>query len=311
MRRATAARFRARRAPLLEPLEHRHLMAGWSPVGDETLVNDTTAGTQSTTFESHKAIASDGSGRYVVVWSGAGADDPDGIYARLYDAAGPLGGSFPVNTTTGGTQSEPAVAMDDAGAFVVVWTSAGTDGSGRGVRGQRFSAAGLPQGEFQVNAVAGGDQFQPSVAADADGDFVVTWTSENTDGAGYGIAARRFDAAGVPQGAGQFNVNAYTGGNQVYSRVAMDDAGNFTVVWQSDYLPTSSIGIFGQRYTAAGAAIGSWWVVNTTTGGFQLAPAVAMNGSGQFVVAWTSDSQDGAGNGRGIYAPRYAAGGAP
>ena len=308
MRRTTAGILRARRAPLLETLERRHLMAGWSPVGPESLVNDTTAGVQLTTADSHTAIAGDDSGHYVIAWSGNGSGDPDGIYARRYDASGALGGSFRVNTTIAGVQHEAAVAMDNAGNFVVVWSSNGTDGSGWGVYGQRYNAAGVALGaEFRVNVTTAGNQYQPSVAMDADGDFVVTWTSENTDGAGLGISARRYNAAGAAVG-GVISVNAYTPGNQVLSRVAMDDAGAFTVVWQSDYVPTSSIGIFGQRFTAAGATIGTWFVVNTTTGGFQLAPAIGMNGSGAFVVAWTSDSQDG--SGRGIFAQRYTAGGA-
>lgn len=305
---ARAANRRGRRAPFLEPLERRHLMAGWSPIGPETVVNDSTAGVQETAFESHKSIASNDNGAFVVVWSGAGSGDASGIFARRYDASGALGGSFRVNTTTSGVQTEAAVAMDNAGNFIVVWSSNGQDGGGWGVYGQRYNAAGVAQGgEFRVNVTTSGNQNQPSVAADADGDFVITWTTANLDGDGTGIGGRRYNAGGVAQG-GEIRVNDYTDGNQVLSRVAMDDAGNFVAVWQSDYPPTGSIGIFGQRFSAAGAAIGLWFVANTTTGGFQLAPSIGMNASGAFVVAWTSDSQDGSGNG--IYAQRYTSAGA-
>ena len=302
-RRSTAAAVRSRRSPVLELLEDRYLMAGWSPVGPETLVNDTTAGIQETAFEGKKAIASDDNGRYVVVWSGSGTGDADGTYARLYDAAGPLGPSFRVNTFTAGEQTEAAVAMDNSGNFVVTWSSNGQDGGGWGVYGQRFNSAGVAQGgEFRVNGTTAGDQDQPSVAMDAVGNFVVSWTSANLDGTGTGIGAQRFNAAGTAQG-GEIHVNAYTDGNQLYSAVAMNDAGKFTVVWQSDYVPTASVGIFGQRFNESGSLSGSWFVVNTTTAGFQLAPAIGMNATGAFVVAWTSDSQDG--SGRGIFAQRY------
>jgi hypothetical protein len=308
LRRSTAAAVRSRRSPVLELLEDRYLMAGWSPVGPETLVNDTTAGVQETTFEGKKAIASDDSGHYVVVWSGSGAGDPDGVYARLYDAAGAVGPSFRVNTFTAGEQTEAAVAMDNSGNFVVTWSSNGQDGGGWGVYGQRFNSAGAAQGgEFRVNVTTSGNQHQPAVAMDAAGNFVATWTSDNLDGTGTGIAARRYNAAGTALG-GEVHVNAYTDGNQLYSAVAMDDAGNYTVVWQSDYVPTSSIGIFAQRYNTAGGAVGTWFVVNTTTAGFQLTPSIGMSATGAFVVAWTSDSQDG--SGRGIFAQRYSAAGA-
>src|SRR5688500_3600368 len=163
-RRASAAIVRARRAPMLETLELRYLMAGWAPVGPETLVNDTTAGIQETTFEGRKAVASDDNGRYVVVWSGSGSGDADGIYARLYNSTGALGSSFRVNTTTAGVQTEAAVAMDNTGRFIVVWSSSGQDGSGWGVYGQRYSAAGAAQGaQFRVNTTTSGNQNQPSV----------------------------------------------------------------------------------------------------------------------------------------------------
>ena len=67
-------------------------------------------------------------------------------------AQDPAGAEFQVNSYTTGYQGFPAVASDENGNFVVAWSS-GQDGSGFGVFGQRFSAAGLPQGgEFQVNS---------------------------------------------------------------------------------------------------------------------------------------------------------------
>src|SRR5262245_56825311 len=63
---------------------------------------------------------------------------------------------------------------------------------------QLLSAA--PVGpEFQVNTFTTNNQLAAAVATDADGDFVVTWTS-NQDGSGNGIYAQRYNAAGVAQG---------------------------------------------------------------------------------------------------------------
>src|SRR4051812_19103447 len=71
--------------------------------------------------------------------------------------------------------------------------------------------------EFRVNTFTTGAQktfFQSpqSVAVDAAGDFVVTWSSVGQDGSAYGIYAQRYNAAGVPQG-GEFQVNAFTTNN--------------------------------------------------------------------------------------------------
>ena len=65
--------------------------------------------------------------------------------------------------------------MDADGDFVVTWSSHGQDGSGWGVYAQRYNAAGVTQGgEFRVNTTTANTQGSPTVAMDADGDFVVT-----------------------------------------------------------------------------------------------------------------------------------------
>src|SRR5688572_15958002 len=82
-------------------------------------------------------------------------------------------------------------------------------------------------------------------------------------------------SAQVPSG-GDVQVNAYTTGRQyAFARfVAVDADGDFVAVWTSDHDGSVS-GVFGQRFTAAGAALGSEFRVNTYTTGFQGEPAVA------------------------------------
>ena len=43
------------------------------------------------------------------------------------------------------------------------------------------------------------------MAMDADGDFVVAWTSQDQDGSSTGVYAQRYNAAGLPQGGGDRN----------------------------------------------------------------------------------------------------------
>src|SRR6185436_1988872 len=120
--------------------------------------------------------ASDANGNFVVVWQSADAN-VEGIYGRRFDASGtPQGAEFRVNSYTTGTQDDPAVASDANGNFVVVWDSNGQDGHARGIFGQRFNAAGVPQGAlFQANTYTTNQQRFPAVSADASGDFVVVW----------------------------------------------------------------------------------------------------------------------------------------
>ncbi len=212
-----------------------------------------------------------------------------------------------VNTYTSGSQGSPAVAIDDDGDFVVVWASYGQDGSNNGVYAQRFNADGTPAGaEFLVNTTTSNSQTSPDVAMNADGDFVVTWDSSLQDGSGAGVYAQRFSADGVAQGS-EFRVNTYTSSGQSLSSVAMDDDGDFVVVWGSSGQDGNGYGVYAQRYNTAGVAQGGEFLVNTYTSGTQGVARVAMDADGDFVVVWNSSGQDG--NSNGVYAQRYNAAG--
>jgi hypothetical protein len=269
-------------------------------VGGEFRVN-----TYTTSMQYLPAVAMDAAGTFVVVWQSYTQDGSGfGIFGQRYDAAGAaVGGEFRVNTYTTNGQYLPAVAMDAAGNFVVVWESLSQDGDNVDVFGQRYDAGGVPRGsEFQVNTYTTNYQGFPAVAVDAAGNFAVIWQSNGQDGSSVGVFGQRYDAAGAAVG-GEFGANTYTGDNQGASAVAADGAGNFVVVWQSYAQDGSGFGVFGQRYDAAGAAVGGEFRVNTYTADRQGAPAVAADGAGNFVVVWHSYSQDG--GSPGIFGQRY------
>ncbi len=229
---------------------------------------------------------------------------------RCLLSAGPstIGSEFQINTYTTGAQVNPAVASSAAGDYVVVWQSAGQDGGGYGVYGQRYNPAGAAQGsEFRVNTYTTNDQKNPTVAMDALGDFVVAWESQGQNGTLFGIYAQRYNSSGVAQGS-EFEVNSFTSGNQEMPSVAMDSGGDFVIAWQSYGQDGSDFGVEAQRYNAAGTAQGSAFQINTFTTGNQQNPSVAMDSTGDFVIAWESEAQDG--GGYGVYAQRYNAAGA-
>jgi len=229
---------------------------------------------------------------------------PSAAWAQV----GPLGPEFRVNTYTTDTQYSPAVASDAAGNFIVVWTSLGQDGSSYGVFGQRYASSGTPLGaEFRVNAYTTGAQGYPSVAADPSGNFVVVWQSLGQDGSAYGIFGQRYASSGAPQGP-EFRVNTYTTSYQRGPSVAADSSGNFVVVWQSLGQDGSAYGIFGQRYSSAGAPQGPEFRVNTYTANEQASSSIASDPSGSFVVVWGSALQDGSSGG--AFGQRYASSGA-
>ena len=228
------------------------------------------------------------------------------------DVAAPgdrIGSEFKVNTITTSHQMKSSIAMDADGDFVVVWESSGDqDGSGYGIYAQRYTTNGTVAGtEFLVNSHTTADQRYPSIAMDADGDFVVAWQSRNQDGSNWGIYAQRYSADGTPSVDGEFRVNSHTSNAQTYPQVAMDADGDFVVAWDSDLQDGSEYGVYAQRYNANGIAAGDEFQVNTYTTNYQLYSRIAMDADGDFVVAWTSNGQDG--DSYGIYARRYNADG--
>src|SRR5512140_3628898 len=99
------------------------------------------------------------------------------------------------------------------------------------------------------------------------------------------IMAARWGSAQVAAG-GEFQINTYTSGDQIWPSVASEAAGNFVVVWQSIGQDGSSWGIFGQRYDASGVPRGGEFQVNTYTTYSQLGPQVVTDSAGRFVVVW-------------------------
>ncbi|MHC4400564.1 MAG: trypsin-like serine protease, partial [Planctomycetota bacterium] len=273
----------------------------------EELINPSEIGNQD-----RPAVATNASGDYVVVWVDTDTTTGDtNIVGRLYDRFGnPQGAQFTVNQYTTGPQIMPDVAMDSFGNFVVTWSGEGEVNSrtieSSGVFARAYDAFGTAQDDqFMVNQFRQSVQDSPAVAKDANGDFVITWTSYGQDGDRDGIYARRYDFLGQSQG-DEFQVNSTWSNRQQNPDVATDDSGNFAIVWSSYRNPgeNSEWGVFGQRFDSEGNAVGGEFRINNNTNDDQLDAHVAMDSDGDFAVAWSSFLQDG--NGWGIFARRYS-----
>ena len=227
-----------------------------------------------------------------------GATGEDGVAEDSFTAKfRPVGSEFQVNTYTSYAQFAPAVAIDADGNFVVVWESnlsGGTDVD-FSVQGQRYASDGAALGgQFQVNTYTTSTQASPSVAVDADGDFVVVWASDGsqgTDSARSSIQGQRYASDGSTRGA-EFQVNSFTTGRQRYPAVALAPDGDFVVVWQSNGSPdtdSASSSIQGQRFASDGSVLGGQFQVNSYTTSSQGVPAVAVDSDGDFVVVWQSN----------------------
>jgi hypothetical protein len=110
--------------------------------------------TYTTSSQYDPSVASLGDGGFVVTWMSDGQDgDGDGIFGQRYDSSGNTAGSeFQINTYTTSGQWNPSTTSLNDGGFVVMWSSVGQDGSGRGVFGQRFDANGVMVERISSNA---------------------------------------------------------------------------------------------------------------------------------------------------------------
>ena len=219
------------------------------PSGTEFQVNSTT--TNPFYQQQYPSVAADRDGNFVVVWvrSNLGTS---WVLGRRFTADGtPQGADFAVSSGVFmyGIHLHPRVARTPEGSFVVVWSY--TDSQEWGdVLARRFTANATPVGsDFRVNEYTTSvlsAQHTPDVDVDADGDFVITWTSQTgQDGDREGVFGRRFDSSGVP--GSEFRLSTYTTGTQWNTSVSSDSAGNFVVAWVSND-QNGVDGVFAQRY---------------------------------------------------------------
>ncbi|CAN7188527.1 M10 family metallopeptidase C-terminal domain-containing protein [Rhizobium sp. LjRoot254] len=223
----------------------RRYNAAGETVGTETQVNSITTGIQE-----QQAVAVLADGGWIVTWHSL--DQPEqghNVIQQRYNAAGEtVETDALVNTTTAGLQGEPSVAALVDGGWVVAWRSDGQDGSGAGIYLQRYGADGATVGvETQVNTYTTGEQEGPSIAALADGGWVVTWDSDGQDGSETGVYQQRYDADGAAAGT-ETLVNLFTTDYQFSRGLTAHDDGSWVVSWTSEDQDGSNRGVYQRHY---------------------------------------------------------------
>ncbi|MBU1626428.1 hypothetical protein KKB18_03590, partial [bacterium] len=260
------------------------------PLGDEFQVNVHTDAEQY-----DPSVAMDSTGNFfAVAWTSSNQDTENslGIYAKLYSTDGNLiKDEFLVNTYTSSNQQYTYAALDSNGNFIITWGSFGQDGDGYGVYAKIYDNTGsVKKDEFQVNTYTDSYQLIPSVAMGTNGNFVVTWSSYNQDGDGYGVYANIFDENGE-ETADEFQVNKYIDSTQYYSYVALDNDGNFVITWQSYGQDGYSYGVFAQGYDSTGTPLGREFQINSYSRGYQGRAEISMTGDGKYVIVYRSFNQ--------------------
>jgi len=276
--------------------------ADGTPNGGEFQVN-----TYTTDRQWHPVAAMNDAGQFVIAWESNEQDwNGYGIFAQLYGSDGvAVGDEFLVNTYRPSGQTEPTATMDVDGRFAIAWRGPIPNDTGVGFFAQRYLADGTPDGdEYRLLTYDGNERLDPLAAVDAEGNFVrvrVAYDSHSD-----GIYAQRYFADGTLNGE-EFLVNTVEQSRQRDPAVAMAGNGRFVVTWHSFHIADGDDrgDVYAQMYHPNGMPDGGEFLVNITTDNYQTFPAVAMNDSGDFVVAWDSWGTDDASYG--ISARRFRA----
>ncbi len=258
-------------------------------VGDAFRVNTTIRGEQYA-----PAVAVESDGDFIIAWAGRGIADKSGIFIQRYESDGTrVGDEIIVNSTLGGTQTSPSIAVNDSGAFVVAWEGAGR-GDTSGVFFRRFNTDGALGTEARANTTTDDHQRSTSVAFLESGEFVIGWQSRHQDGSDWSVQSQLYNSVGLRVG-DEFQLNSTTDQSQSEVALAADPDGGYVATWQSRGQDGDGWGIVGRRIGADGTTADAEVVINEATAGDQVAPAIAVAEDGQWIAAWASGSSTRAG----------------
>lgn len=197
---------------------------------------------------------------------------------------------FRVNTSTTNAQRNPDVAMDLDGNFVIVWDSEGqTISYFNGVYMQRYDKNGKAvSAETRVDTEVTGASTNPSVAADDNGQFVVTWEYTNN-----------------PLMDIQFPY--YTFYNHYFNYYYEEDfyymSEIHASVYNTIYPSTEEFGLIQEEFVVGGTNVNNG---DRDYGGKD--PQAGWSDTGDFIISWTGLETDTDSTGEissGVYAEQY------
>lgn len=262
-------------------------------LGDEFQVNNYSTGDQG-----NPAVGMDADGAFVVVWQSEGSPGTDSsgtsaLGQRFASDGTLLGNEFQVNTYTTLDQRDPAVAVRADSGFVVVWRSFNgyvlpplfpdVD-----IFGRRYASDGSDLGGEFIVADTPAEAYDPAVALDGDGDFVVVWADRSRAG-GYqfsytNLEGKSFAADGAA--GGSFVVDSV-----FYTRflgdpdVMVERGERFVVSWVNSFYPPN---IRGRRVRSDGTVLGDIFAIESNTTEIEFNPALARDSAGRFTVVWNT-----------------------
>ncbi len=286
-----------------------------------TTWSDEQVDAQASNDQENPRVALLNNGGAVFVWQGGLEGVNQHIYARFLTSSNNwlTTSDLMVNTFNQSYQVNPAVAVLNDSNVVVVWSSfdEAASNSMQDVYGQILSPTGQKiGGEFLINQFTAYNQRNPTVAALANGGFVVAWVSEQERAAApnwgtntsyitassippvsVDVYARLFNSNGIAATNGLGNTNEFVVNADfkpcANPAVAAGSDGGFMITWCARDTVNLANGwdIYACPFSSAAAA-GQVFEVNSYTFGDQYVPRISSIGT-DYLIVWTSMGQDG------------------
>lgn len=223
-----------------------------------------------------------------------------------YDASGntqvrrytPATGWGAVANFVSGPAGSLRVAVDDNGNAIAVWTDSVSD-----VNASRYTV-GIGWSAPVVIDNGPGYAFEPRIAIDRAGNGIAVW-SQHAGPWNNGISSMQACHFTAASGwGGPVTIENDTLGDTGEADIAIDDAGNATVVWgwSAPNGPGYSYDVWGNRFT-----VGTGWgnagpIGNLSANNPDPRPRVAMDGNGRAIAVWVDD----VGGYRKVWSSRHA-----
>jgi hypothetical protein len=176
-------------------------------------------------------------------------------------------------------------ALSDGG-FVAVWHE------GSELHIQTFGANGVPRtAETLVSHEQSASTFSPAVTVLADGGYVATWISPEGTSTTSHVKAVVFNADGSVR-KGPFNVSEVSYGWLPSLSITALANGGFTVAHTGNgsHLGDAEVAVLGRTFNASGDPTSSTFLINGTTEGDQMKPAIAQLQNGTIAAAYLNGS---------------------
>ena len=245
-------------------------------------------------------------GGFVATWTNDGE-----LNLRRFDASGtPLSASSTtINFGDGISRTRPEITELTNGNLLIGYLGDTEieEGGSTAAAILLDSSFNVVTAEFIISDDTSVGQFDAKVTSQAGGGFAIAFTDAvDRDGDGHGTFVQFYDATGTAVGTNQ-QVNVNTDGHQQVFDIAELTNGNVLVAYR-DINAGGGFDTFARLYDSTGAALGSPFVVNQSTGGFQNAIDVVPLSDGTFAASWVTRFESGE---RQVFVRQFDASGNP